>query len=121
MPTACSCAIQRRGSSILSAKAYDHYAWRYWLANDKDKAWHFLASDDSWQDEYFSPDNQLKSAELRFWLGSTPAADALQSPAGDTTTRARPAMQAATGGIAPAIGPNALAHPWRGRTKPKAS
>ncbi len=89
---------------------YDHYAWRYWLAQDSDKAWHFLAGDDSWQDGYFAADNQVKSAELRFWLGATPAAEALPTPDGGATTRNRPAMQAATGGVTPAVGPHAVSH-----------
>ena len=99
---------------------YDHYAWRYWLSKDTNKAWHFLASDDTWQDGYFSADNQVKSAELGFWLSATPAAEALPAPAGDATTRARPAIQAATGGVTPAVGPHALAHKRRARSKAKA-
>lgn len=120
-------AIIRGHRAIAEAYAahcldvYDHYAWRYWLSHDKDKAWHFLAGDNSWQDEYFSPDNQVKSAELGFWLAATPAADALPSPAGNATTRARPALQAATGGVTPAVGPHAPAHPRRGRAERKAS
>lgn len=87
---------------------YDHYAWRYWLSTEQDKAWHFLASDDSWQDEYFSSDNQVKSAELAFWLGATPAADALTTANDDAGTRSRPALQAKTGGVTPAIGPHSV-------------
>ncbi|MGO9630721.1 MAG: phospholipase D-like domain-containing protein [Xanthobacteraceae bacterium] len=91
---------------------YDHYAWRYWLSTEQDKAWHFLASDDSWQDEYFSADNQVKSAELNFWLGATPAADALTTPNDSAAARPRPALQAQTGGVTPAVGPHsAAAHP----------
>jgi len=76
-------AIIRSHRAIAEAYAahcldvYDHYAWRYWLNHDKDKAWHFLAADDAWQDSYFSADNQVKSAELGFWLGAIPAADSL--------------------------------------------
>jgi phosphatidylserine/phosphatidylglycerophosphate/cardiolipin synthase-like enzyme len=88
---------------------YDHYAWRYWLANGKEKAWHFLSSDDTWQDEYFSADNQVKSAELGFWLSATPAADALPTPVVSASTRSRPAIQAQTGGMSPAVGPHAAA------------
>ncbi|RFB76311.1 phospholipase D-like domain-containing protein [Methylovirgula sp. 4M-Z18] len=87
---------------------YDHYAWRYWLAQNGAKAWHFLSADDTWQDAYFSPDNQVKSAELSFWLAATPSADALPTPDGGATTRERPAMQAATGGLTPAVGQHAL-------------
>lgn len=88
---------------------YDHYAWRYWLSTEQDKAWHFLAADDSWQDEYFSPENQVKSAELSFWLGATPAGDALATPNDATIARARPALQAETGGITPAVGQHSVA------------
>jgi phosphatidylserine/phosphatidylglycerophosphate/cardiolipin synthase-like enzyme len=94
---------------------YDHYAWRYWLSTEQDKAWHFLASDDSWQDAYFSSDNQVKSAELAFWLGATPAADALATPNDGAVARPRPALQAATGGVAPAVGAHSVAS-GRGRT-----
>jgi len=87
---------------------YDHYAWRYWLNQDKDKAWHFLATDDTWQDGYFSADNQVKSAELSFWLGSTPAADSLPTPNDFASVRTRPSLQAVTGGITPAVGPHSV-------------
>jgi phosphatidylserine/phosphatidylglycerophosphate/cardiolipin synthase-like enzyme len=116
-------AIIRGHRSIAEAYAahcldvYDHYAWRYWLSESKDKAWHFLAADDSWQDEYFSPDNQVKSAELNFWLGSTPAADSLPTPNDTSSARSRPALQAATGGIAPAVGPHSVAHRTAGIPK----
>jgi phosphatidylserine/phosphatidylglycerophosphate/cardiolipin synthase-like enzyme len=94
---------------------YDHYAWRYWLQKDGVKAWHFLAADDSWQDSYFAPDNQVKSAELNFWLGATPAADALPTPDVAASTRARPALQKESGGITPAVGPHAARPPSRKR------
>ena len=85
---------------------YDHYAWRYWLSTENDKAWHFLSTDDSWQDGYFSPDNQVKSAELSFWLGATPAADAVPTPNDTASVRVRPGLQTATGGVTPAVGPH---------------
>ncbi|MBV9559384.1 MAG: hypothetical protein JOY90_02815 [Bradyrhizobium sp.] len=88
---------------------YDHYAWRYWLSTEQEKAWHFLATDDNWQNSYFTPDNQVKSAELAFWLGATPAADALTTPNDNAAARPRPALQAATGGITPAVGPHSAA------------
>jgi hypothetical protein len=106
-------AIIRGHRAIAEAYAahcldvYDHYAWRYWLENEKDKAWHFLAANDSWQDAYFDPNNQVKSAELGFWLGATPAAEALPAPDVAASTRARPALQRASGGITPAVGPDA--------------
>jgi phosphatidylserine/phosphatidylglycerophosphate/cardiolipin synthase-like enzyme len=89
---------------------YDHYAWRYWLGQDKDKAWHFLAADDTWQDSYFSPDNQVKSAELGFWLAATPASDSLPTPNVDASMRARPELQSQTSGLSPATGPHSAAH-----------
>jgi phosphatidylserine/phosphatidylglycerophosphate/cardiolipin synthase-like enzyme len=98
---------------------YDHYAWRYWLTTEQDKAWHFLASDDTWQDEYFSADNQVKSAELGFWLRATPAADALTTPNDSASVRDRPALQVKTGGITPAIGAHsAAAHAGGAHKKP---
>lgn len=116
-------AIIRSHRAIAEAYAahcldvYDHYAWRYWLNDDKDKAWHFLSADDSWQDGYFSADNQVKSAELGFWLGSTPAADALPTPNDTASVRTRPALQAATGGIAPAVGPHSVVTHRGGQTR----
>jgi phosphatidylserine/phosphatidylglycerophosphate/cardiolipin synthase-like enzyme len=98
---------------------YDHYAWRYWLSQGADKSWHFLGTDDSWQDGYFSPDNQVKSAELAFWLAATPAANALPTPSDTGSARSRPALQAQTGGVSPAVGPHAVAaRPARGTRKP---
>jgi len=85
---------------------YDHYAWRYWLGTEKDNAWHFLSTDDSWQDGYFSADNQVKSSELSFWLGAKPAADALPTPNDFASARVRPGLQNATGGVTPAVGPH---------------
>lgn len=106
-------AIIRGHRAIAEAYAahcldvYDHYAWRYWLQKDKESAWHFLATDDTWQNTYFSPNNQVKSAELGFWLAATPAGDALPTPTDDTTARQQPALQSATGGVTPAVGPHA--------------
>lgn len=108
-------AIIRNHRAVAEAYAahcldvYDHYAWRYWLSTQNEKAWHFLSTDDSWQDSYFSADNQVKSAELNFWLGATPAADALPTPNEDGSTRERPALQALTGGLSPAVGPHSAA------------
>jgi phosphatidylserine/phosphatidylglycerophosphate/cardiolipin synthase-like enzyme len=108
-------AIIRNHRALAEAYAahcldvYDHYAWRYWLGTQNEKAWHFLSTDDSWQDSYFSADNQVKSAELNFWLGATPSADALPTPNDDGSTRARPALQAQTQGLSPANGPHSAA------------
>jgi phosphatidylserine/phosphatidylglycerophosphate/cardiolipin synthase-like enzyme len=86
---------------------YDHYAWRYWLETSKDKAWHFLADNDGWQDAYFSADNQIKSAELNFWLGTSTMTDAVPTPHATGSTRVRAALQDQTGGLSPAVGPHA--------------
>ena len=65
-------AIIRNHRAVAKAYAahcldvYDHYAWRFWLATEGDKAWRFLAADDAWQNAYFSPGKQGKSAELNF-------------------------------------------------------
>jgi phosphatidylserine/phosphatidylglycerophosphate/cardiolipin synthase-like enzyme len=96
---------------------YDHYAWRYWLSVKKEEAWHFLAAADSWQDGYFSADNQVKSAELGFWLGATPAADSLPTSNDSGSTRARPALQAQTGGVSPAVGAHSAARQRGGAHK----
>lgn len=109
-------AIIRAHRAVAEAYAahcldvYDHYAWRYWLQTNPNTAWHSLASDDSWQNSYFSADNQVKSAELAFWLSATSAADALPTPVdqASASTRARPGLQSAVGGVAPAVGPHSL-------------
>jgi phosphatidylserine/phosphatidylglycerophosphate/cardiolipin synthase-like enzyme len=92
---------------------YDHYAWRHYLAEEGDRAWHFLARDDKWQDEYYSADDQVKSSELNFWLGAIPAADSVMTP-DSGSTRHQAALQEVTGGLTPAVGPHsAVAHHGR--------
>lgn len=82
---------------------YDHYAWRYWVAKNGSAAWTSLAGDDGWQDAYFDPTDQVKSAELAFWLGASPMADALPTPTdGAASSKARPHLQAASGHMTPA-------------------
>ncbi len=116
-------AIIREHRALAEAYAahvldvYDHYAWRYWLQQDKDKAWHFLASDDKWQDSYYAADNQVKSAELNFWLGAIPAADSLPTPNDAAAARPRPALQQQTGGLSPGVGPHSAAAEPARRTK----
>lgn len=120
-------AIIRGHRAIAEAYAahcldiYDHYAWRYWLAKEKDKAWHFLDATDAWQNSYFSADNQIKSAELGFWLGATPSPDALPTPTDGGSTRHRPALQSETGGVTPAVGPHSRAHAKGGSGKAASS
>jgi hypothetical protein len=114
-------AIIRQHRALAEAYAahcldvYDHYAWRYWLNNDSKEAWHFLADTDAWQDSYYSATSEIKSAELAFWLSATPATEALAIP-NDTSTRSRPALQAATGGLSPALGPHSIAGRKRSHT-----
>jgi phosphatidylserine/phosphatidylglycerophosphate/cardiolipin synthase-like enzyme len=88
---------------------YDHYAWRYWLEQKNyNAAWTFLTPDDSWQNSYFDASNQVKSAELNFWLSATPSADALPTPVeASLAMREAPAVQKVVGGISPAVGPHA--------------
>jgi hypothetical protein len=51
---------------------YDHYRWRYLLAQHGTKdSWQGLHEDDSWQDAYFSSTGQPNNAELAFWLGAS--------------------------------------------------
>jgi phosphatidylserine/phosphatidylglycerophosphate/cardiolipin synthase-like enzyme len=89
---------------------YDHYAWRWWLQKDPQTAWKSLAVDDTWQDNYFDATNQVKSAELGFWLSASPLADALPTPTdGAASTRLRPNLQQATSGTSPAVGPHSAA------------
>jgi phosphatidylserine/phosphatidylglycerophosphate/cardiolipin synthase-like enzyme len=86
---------------------YDHYAWRYWLQQKKyDAAWTFLTPSDAWQNTYFDASNKVKSAELNFWLSSSPASESLPTPVDPTiATRSAPAMQTVMGGVSPATGP----------------
>jgi phosphatidylserine/phosphatidylglycerophosphate/cardiolipin synthase-like enzyme len=43
---------------------YDHYVWRWWLAQDPTKAWTSLATDDKWPGSYFDADSRPVSPEL---------------------------------------------------------
>ena len=83
---------------------------------DKDQAWHFLAIDDTWQDQYFLADNKVKSPKLGLSLSAIPASDLLPTPNDSGSVRPRPALRAATGGATPAVGPHsAAAHPRKPR------
>ena len=50
---------------------YDHYRWRYWLQQEKTKAFSGLQTTPDWQDKYFQPGN-MAYQELEFWM-SAPA------------------------------------------------
>ena len=73
---------------------YDHYAWRWWLAQDPEKAWTSLKKDDTWQDNYFDADSRAVSPELNFWLSASTAADSLPTPSNAAGNRRQPAIDA---------------------------
>lgn len=53
---------------------YDHYRWRYLLAEYGNKdSWQGLNPDDSWQNRYFPGKNKKPDAELSFWLSAAGA------------------------------------------------
>lgn len=54
---------------------YDHFSWRWWLAKSPETFGQPLEADDNWQDRYIK-NSDVKSAEMRFWLGAQPAIDA---------------------------------------------
>jgi hypothetical protein len=56
---------------------------------DKDQAWHFLAIDDTWQDQYFLADNKVKSPKLGLSLSAIPASDLLPTPNDSGSVRPR--------------------------------
>jgi len=53
---------------------YDHFAWRWWLAQKPDTFGRPLSTDDAWQDSYIKGDT-TKSPELAFWLNAVPSTD----------------------------------------------
>ncbi|RDK06127.1 phospholipase D-like domain-containing protein [Cupriavidus lacunae] len=54
---------------------YDHYRWRYLLAQYGTKdSWKGLHEDDTWQDRYFPQAGKPGNAELAFWLTANPLA-----------------------------------------------
>lgn len=54
---------------------YDHYRWRYLLAQYGTKdSWKGLREDDTWQDRYFPQAGKPGDAELAFWLAANPLA-----------------------------------------------
>lgn len=75
---------------------YDHYAWRWWLAQNAAQAWTSLKADDSWQDSYFDSDSRPISPELSFWLAASPSADSLPTPTSAAGARVQPAVSEIT-------------------------
>ena len=67
---------------------YDHYAWRWWLAQNPDKFGKPLDPTDGWQDRYIK-DGKVTSAELQFWLGAEPSTLAHRARATDDAPAAR--------------------------------
>lgn len=72
---------------------YDHYAWRWWLSKDADKAWTSLKDDDTWQDSYFAADGRPTSPELAFWLAASPAVDSMPTKAISPSNRPQPEIE----------------------------
>jgi phosphatidylserine/phosphatidylglycerophosphate/cardiolipin synthase-like enzyme len=75
---------------------YDHYAWRWWLAQDPKKAWTSLKTDDTWQASYFDTEGRPKSPELNFWLAASPAATSLPTRSTAPSNRSQPALEELT-------------------------
>ncbi len=67
---------------------YDHYAWRWWLAQAPDKFGKPLDPTDGWQDRYIK-DGKVTSAELQFWLGAEPSTLAHRARGADDAPAAR--------------------------------
>ncbi len=51
---------------------YDHYAWRYWLAQQPEKFGRPLQPDDTWQERYLRA-GRPTSPEMQFWLSAVPS------------------------------------------------
>jgi phosphatidylserine/phosphatidylglycerophosphate/cardiolipin synthase-like enzyme len=71
---------------------YDHYAWRWWLAQNPQSAWTSLKTDDTWQNWYFDADSHPISPELNFWLAASPADNSLPTPSNVANNRVQPAI-----------------------------
>jgi len=52
---------------------YDHFAWRYMVKRDGQKAADNSLKDtpDAWLDQYFDADGNIKTAQLKFWMQAT--------------------------------------------------
>ena len=62
-----------RAYTVHVLDVYDHYRWRYLLAQFGTKdSWKGLQPNDRWQDRYFPAAGEKPDAELEFWLSATP-------------------------------------------------
>ncbi|WP_050478803.1 phospholipase D-like domain-containing protein [Herbaspirillum rhizosphaerae] len=54
---------------------YDHFSWRWMVQEKGQKAADTMLSvkPDEWQGKYFGDQGEIRSAQLRFWLGAIPA------------------------------------------------
>lgn len=99
---------------------YDHYAWRWWLAQDPTKAWTSLRTDDKWQDTYFDANSRPISPELNFWLTASPSADALPASSNMPADRPQPAVREIMGRRSrrerPPVPPQVNSRPHRVKT-----
>ncbi|USU18836.1 hypothetical protein [Paraburkholderia fungorum] len=60
-----------RAYTVHVLDVYDHYRWRYLLAEFGTKdSWQWLKPNDKWQDQYFPVGNGKPNAELDFWLSA---------------------------------------------------
>jgi phosphatidylserine/phosphatidylglycerophosphate/cardiolipin synthase-like enzyme len=53
---------------------YDHFSWRWMVQEKGQKAADTMLSvkPDEWQSKYFGDKGEIRSAQLRFWLGAVP-------------------------------------------------
>ncbi len=119
-------AIIRGHRAIAEAYAanaldiYDHYAWRWWLAQNPETAWTSLKTDDTWQDTYFDANSRPISPELVFWLAASPSANSLPTRSDVPTNRSQPAieevMQRRNGSPRPPATPTTHPRPARQHT-----
>ena len=108
-------AIIRDHRAIAEAYAahcldvYDHYAWRYWLEPGQGQGLAFPRDRrDAGRTLYFSADNQVKSAELGLLARRHAVGGRFADP--ERRCALHPSrLQAATGGISPAVGPHSAA------------
>lgn len=62
-----------RAYTVHVLDVYDHYRWRYLLAEYGTKdSWQGLQPNDKWQDRYFPAAGEKPDAELEFWLSAKP-------------------------------------------------
>ncbi|MGF6573922.1 phosphatidylserine/phosphatidylglycerophosphate/cardiolipin synthase-like enzyme [Paraburkholderia sp. GAS333] len=61
-----------RAYTVHVLDVYDHYRWRYLLAQYGTKdSWQGLQPNDNWQNKYFPASGKKPDAELTFWLSAS--------------------------------------------------